>query len=119
MEHGKKNRKFGREKKQRQALMSSLAQALILHGRIKTTQAKAKSLKIYIEKLMTKGKKSNLASFRRLLTELDRPAAQKLFKELAPRFIQRSGGYTRVRKLPRRQSDGAEMAIIEFVGSQL
>lgn len=111
----KKNRKFGRETKQRSALMQSLADALITHGRITTTQAKAKSLKTYVEKLVTKGKKNNLGTRRHILRSLGRNSTTKIIKEISPKFSTRNGGYVRVSKLPSRISDGAKMAVIEFI----
>src|SRR3989344_5880134 len=115
MRHLKHNRKFGRETKQRKALLRDLALALIEKGRITTTQAKAKSLRIGIEKLITKGKTKNLAANRLLASQLGPKYAKKLTTELADRFANRQGGYTRIINLPPRQSDGARMAIIEFV----
>lgn len=115
MRHGKKNRKFGRETKQRRALIKSLAEALIVRERITTTQAKAKSLRVFSEKLVTMGKKGDLAAIRRARAQLNKEAADKLIKDIAPRFAQRAGGYTRIRNLAPRISDGAKMAIIEFV----
>lgn len=110
-----KHSKFGRETKQRKALMKSLATALILHGRITTTQAKAKALRPHIEKLITTGKTPSLATTKLLTSQLSLLSAQKIIKEIAPKFMQRPGGYTRIRNLPQRISDGASVAIIEFV----
>jgi large subunit ribosomal protein L17 len=107
-------RKFGREKAQREALFKSLATALIEHGRIKTTKAKAKSLSSHTDKLVTIAKKKTLASRRALGSELGPAAVKKLADDIAPRFSDRSGGYTRVIPLDRRKSDGSEMALIEF-----
>lgn len=115
MRHGKKNRKFGRETKQRKELLRGLARALILNNKIQTTQAKAKSLRPYIEKLITKTKNKNLASNRLLISELGHTSAQKLTKEVSPRFLERQGGYTRIINLPSRLSDGSKRAIIELL----
>ncbi len=115
MRHGKHNRKFGRETKQRRELLRDLARALILNNKINTTQAKAKSLRPYIEKLVTKAKNKNLAAQKLLISELGRTSAQKLTKETAGRFTGRKGGYIRIINLPPRLSDGSRMAIIEFV----
>ncbi|OGN05580.1 MAG: 50S ribosomal protein L17 [Candidatus Yanofskybacteria bacterium RIFCSPHIGHO2_01_FULL_44_17] len=115
MRHGKKNRKFGRETKQRKELLRDLARALILNTKINTTQAKAKSLRPYIEKLVTKAKDKNLASFKLLSAELGRPYAKKLHNEIVERFPERHGGYTRIINLPSRISDGSKMATIEFL----
>lgn len=97
--------------------MKGLALSLINHGRIKTTEAKAKELRPFIEKLLTKAKVGDLASRRVVISRLMNraPEVKKLFEEIAPKFKEVSGGYTRVLKLPPRLSDGAKMAIIEFV----
>jgi len=115
MYNGKSNRKFGRETKPRRMLIRSLAVALVLNQKIKTTEAKAKSLKVFIEKLISKSRKITLAGSRLLMAELGRKAAQKLTKEIAPKLAERKGGYTRIIKLPPRISDGANMAIIEII----
>lgn len=95
--------------------MRALAAALILKERIYTTEARAKELRPKIEKLVTKAKKGTLALRREVLRGFDRKTTGKLFGELAPRFQERAGGYTRIIKLPPRKSDGARLAIIEFV----
>ncbi len=97
--------------------MKSLALSLIVHGRIKTTEAKAKELRPFIEKLVTKAKAGDLASRRVVISRLMNraPETKKLFEEVAPKFKDVTGGYTRVLKLPPRVSDGAKMALIEFV----
>jgi large subunit ribosomal protein L17 len=115
MNHGSSKRKFGRETKQRKALMVSLAVALIDHDRITTTQAKAKELRPYIEKLVTKSKNVNVGVTRDLASSLPKMSVTKLTKEIGPRYADRKGGYTRIRAIPARLSDGAKMAIIEFI----
>ncbi len=115
MDHGKRHRKFGREIKQRNALMRSLAVAFITHQRITTTQAKAKELRPMIEKMITKSKRPSLATTKLLSQELPPDAVTKLIKEIGPKFASRAGGYTRIRSLAPRMSDGATMAIIELV----
>ncbi len=117
MRHKVKKKKFDRTKEQRLALYRSLARALILEERIETTVERAKALRSFVEKLVTLGKKGDLASRRRVLELLpDRQVVKKLFEDIAPRFEDRNGGYTRIVKLPnRRKGDGAEMAIIEWV----
>ncbi|HEY4507064.1 MAG TPA: 50S ribosomal protein L17 [Candidatus Paceibacterota bacterium] len=115
MNHGKKNRKFGRETKQRKELMRDLARALITSGKIKTTQAKAKSLRPYIEKLVTKARINTLHSTKLLISEVGKTYAKKLTSEATEKFSQRPGGYTRIINLPPRISDGSKMAVIEFV----
>lgn len=114
MRHQNKNKKFGRERNQRKALMRSLAVSLIKEGQIQTTEAKAKALRPYVEKLVTKAKKNNLAS-RRIVTSKIGNSADKLFKEVAVHYKDRSGGYTRITKLGFRGGDGSPMAKIEFV----
>lgn len=109
-----KGRKFNREKDQRRALLKSLARSFALKKKIKTTLAKAKELRPFIEKLITRAKKGDLASRRRLTKVLSAEAAKKIIKETAPLFKGRKGGYTRIVKLGPRKSDGAEMAVIEL-----
>ena len=90
--------------------------ALIAHGKIETTEAKAKELRPFIEKLITKAKKDTIANRRLIISKLsNRKEVEKLFKVIAPKYIDKKGGYTRVLKLGARKSDGALMAIIEFV----
>jgi large subunit ribosomal protein L17 len=115
MKHLNKLRKFGRVKKQREALIKHLAHSLILYEKIETSEAKAKSLRPVIEKLITKSKTETLASRRYLASRLSVQSAKKIFKELGPKYKTRMGGYTRIIKTPPRKSDGAKMAIIEFV----
>lgn len=118
MRHHNHNRKFGRDKDQREALLRSLASSLILKERIETTEARAKEIRPYVEKLVTKAKTGTLANRRvvsaRLATENKR-VVSKLFNTLAGRYADRNGGYTRITKLPQRQGDAAKMAVIEFV----
>lgn len=109
-----KNRKFGREKNQRKALYKALATALIENGKIKTTSAKAKSLSQYADKLVTQAKKGDLASRKLISYNLGDKAAKKLMSDISPKFKDKKGGYTKVLKLGRRVSDGAEMSQIEF-----
>jgi len=115
MRHHNSVRKFGRTKNQRKALMKSLARSLVLHGKIKTTEAKAKELRPFVEKLVTLGRKSTLASRRLLVSRVGPGAAKKLSDELSVTYKERKGGYTRITKMVRRESDGSLMAIIEFV----
>ena len=110
-----KHRKFGRETVQRKALYKALATALIENGKIKTTQAKAKSLSSFFDKMITTAKKQTLASRRLLLSQVGEKAVKKLFTEIAPTYADKKGGYTRVIRLGQRKSDGAEIAIIELV----
>lgn len=115
MRHANANRKFGRERGQRKALLKSLAHNLVLEGKIRTTEAKAKELRPMVEKLVTLGKKETPASKRLLEARVGKMAAKKLSSSLAETYKTRAGGYTRITKLVRRSSDGAPMAVIEFV----
>jgi len=116
MRHHNANRKFGREKKVRVALLRSLAVSLIRDEKIETTEAKAKEIRPFVEKLLTKGKEPTLAA-RRLIGERlgGVRAAKKLIEEIAPRYAKRAGGYTRIIKLSPRHGDASPMAVIEFV----
>ena len=117
MRHHNKNRKFGREKDQRKALLRALALSLIKHGKITTTEARAKELRPFVEKLVTKGKSESLASQRLIISRIgnNKRESKKLITEVAPRYKDRKGGYTRIIKLPRRSGDASKMAVIEFV----
>ena len=97
--------------------MNSLALNLIVREKIKTTEPKAKELRPFIEKLVTQAKKNNLATKRFIISKLfgRRIETKKLFEILAPKYKDRKGGYTRITKLSPRKSDGAKMAVIEFV----
>lgn len=117
MRHAKNNRKFSRPKDQRTALMRGLAVSLITKGKIKTTEAKAKELKSFAEKLVTYGKNDTVASRRRASALLGAPAdgvIKKLFAEIAPNYKDRNGGYTRVIKMGRTLAGRSE-AVIEYV----
>lgn len=111
----KKGRKLSRKTDQRRALIRILASNFILKGKITTTKAKAKELAPFIEKVITVAKKQNLSSRRALISLLSKSAASKAFKDLGPKYKERHGGCTRILRLGPRASDGAEMAIIEFV----
>ena len=114
MKRGNK-RKFGRVKNKREALYKALATALIDHGRIKTTVAKAKSLSRLADKLVSQAKNGSITSKRLIRRSLGEQATKKLVGEIGPRFKERNGGYTKILRLGQRASDGAEMAIVEFV----
>ena len=116
MKHHQTARKLGRKTGQRTALLRTLAGSLIFRDRIKTTEAKAKELRPFIEKIVTKAKEDTVSK-RRLVIEIlgGGQRLDKLFKVIGPRYVDRPGGYTRVLKLPARQGDGSKMAIIEFV----
>ncbi|MBU0707248.1 50S ribosomal protein L17 [Patescibacteria group bacterium] len=116
MRHRKKTKILGRPSTQRRLMLRNLAISLIISERIKTTVAKAKYLRPFVEKLITTSKVNNLASLRRLLQLLDsKTAARKLVNDIGVRSKKRAGGYTRITKLGRRQGDGAELAVIELV----
>ena len=113
MRHHQKNRKFGRVKNQREALLKSLARSLVLKGGITTTVAKAKELRPYVERLVSTGKKGTVASRRVVVAEIGNATA-KLF-ELSERFSKRAGGYTRITRLGRVGKRAIESARIEFL----
>jgi len=119
MRHHNVNRKFGRERNARRALLRSLAIALIERGHIETTEAKAREIRPYVEKLVTIGKKESLATRRLLHSKLGSgggPAVKRILDELSKTYADRPGGYLRVVKSGARiGSDGARMAIVEFV----
>lgn len=98
------------------ALLKSLSRSLVVHGKIRTTEAKAKELRPFVERLVTHGKKGGVAAERLLISRIGGEAeAKMLLKEIAPRYKDRQGGYTRIVKLPRRLSDSSKMAQISFV----
>jgi large subunit ribosomal protein L17 len=114
--HRKTGRKLGRDSAQRRALHAGLASALIEHGRIRTTEAKAKEVRPIVEDMITLGKRGDVAAHRQAVAFLrSKPVARKLFAEIAPRFADRPGGYTRVVKIGPRQGDSAPMAYLELV----
>jgi large subunit ribosomal protein L17 len=116
MKHARSGKKLGRDSAHRKALYSNLAGALIEHGRIQTTEAKAKAVKPFAEKLITLGKRGDLAARRQALAHLrSQFVVHHLFAEVAPRFAERPGGYTRIIKLGPRQGDAAEMVYLELV----
>ncbi len=110
-----KGRKFSRKSDQRKAFLKSLAEALFLRGKIKTTQARAKELRSFAEKLITKAKPADLAAIRNVGSVLTKKTTFKLIKEIAPKYKDRNGGYTRITRLAPRKSDSAKMAIIELI----
>lgn len=111
----KKGRKFSRERDQRRALIKSLISSLFLKERIKTTEAKAKEISRFAEKFITKAKRGDLASRRILARYFTKKIIKKLISEIAKKYKERKGGYTRIIKLGQRKIDGAKMAIIELV----
>lgn len=118
------NRKFGRKADHRKAMLRNLATSVILYGRVETTEAKAKDMRSVVDELITLGKKGDLAARRRAAAYVRNVVAdeatqqtvlQKLFNEVAPKYADRNGGYTRVVKTGTRRGDGAPMAFIELV----
>jgi len=116
MRHKKKGRKLGRKVGNRRALLMNLASQMITHKRIKTTDSKAKELRTFIEPLITLAKKNDLHSRRMVIRKLPKKGIVKtLFDEIAPLYVDRPGGYTRIVKLGYRDNDRAPVSIIEFV----
>ena len=114
--HRVTGRKLSRYRDQRTALLRGLTGELIRHERITTTLAKAKETRIVAEKLITHGKKGTLHHRRLAMAQLPNKAVvKKVFDDVAPRYAERAGGYTRIIRLGRRQGDGAQMAVIELV----
>ena len=115
MKHLKKNRKFGRPADYRKSFLWNLVTSLILKGRIKTTEARAKEIRRLIDRVITRAKTDDLSSRRILLRTLDGKTVAKLFKDVSPQFKERAGGYTRILKIGARKNDAANMVFIEFV----
>ena len=116
MRHRKAGRQLRRTSEQKLALMRGLASSLIEHGAIETTEAKAKELRPFVERLITKARTGTLHARRMAGRHIQkRETADKLFREIGPRFKTRAGGYTRILKIGHRKGDGAEMARIELV----
>ena len=116
MKHNIKNKKLNKTSSHRKAMFMNMSNALIKHEQITTTLAKAKELKRFVEKIVTLGKKGDLISRRKSVSILqDQKMSKKVFDELASRYKNRSGGYTRIVKLGNRFGDNAPTAIIEFV----
>src|SRR5213592_4686961 len=116
MRHYRAGKKLGRDSAHRKALYANLAGSLIEHGRIKTTEAKAKAVKPFAEQMITLGKRGDLAARRQAIAELrSQDVVHVLFADVAPRFVDRPGGYTRIVKLGPRNGDAAEMVYLELV----
>ena len=118
------NRKFGRNADHRKAMLRNLATSVILYGKVETTEAKAKDLRSVVDELITLGKKGDLAARRRAASYIrdvvadektGKTVLQKLFDEVAPKYADRKGGYTRVVKTGTRKGDAAPMAYIELI----
>lgn len=116
MRHQKKGRKLGVDPSHRKAMLRNLSANLIEHKRIKTTDARAKELRRFIEPLITKAKKGDLNSIRQIAKKIPRKEiVNKLVNDIAPTFSKRTGGYTRIIKLGFRDNDRASVSLIEFV----
>lgn len=116
MRHNNTNNNLGRKSAHRKAMLSNMASSLILHKRIKTTTAKAKALRVFIEPILTKSKEDSTHARRLAFTYLqDKNAVTTLFREVSPKIADRPGGYTRILKIGTRLGDAAEMCYIELV----
>ena len=117
MRHRKTRHKLSRDAAHRRSLMHNLSRELLQHERIRTSQAKAKAVKPEVERLITLAKRGDLHARRQALSTLgqDKFVVHKLFEEVAPRYSERSGGYTRIVKLGPRRSDSTEMVLLELV----
>ena len=124
MRHQTKKHTLGKAKDQRDALLRSLATELFVHGEIKTTMARAKALRPYAEEIITLAKRGDLHARRQAAAyvraevandETGATAVQKLFSDIAPRYAERNGGYTRILKVGPRRGDAADMVVIELV----
>jgi large subunit ribosomal protein L17 len=117
MRHQRNRHKLSRDSAHRKALLANLSKELIEHERIETTLAKAKAVKPDVEKLITLARRGDLHARRQALSALgqDKFVVYKLFEEIAPRYTERPGGYTRILKLGPRKSDATEMALLELV----
>jgi large subunit ribosomal protein L17 len=114
--HHRAGKKLGRDSAHRRSLYANLACSLIEHGRIRTTEAKAKAVKPFAEQMITLGKRGDLAARRQAISELhSQDAVRRLFDDVAPRFAERPGGYARIVKLGQRQGDAADMVYLELV----
>ncbi len=111
-----RHRKLGRMQGHRHSLLRGLVTAVVLNGKIRTTEAKAKSIKPLVDQMVTLGKRGDLHARRQAVAFLTKPeAVKKLFSEIGPQYADRNGGYTRILKLEIRQGDAASMALIELV----
>ena len=117
MRHQRNRHKLSRDAAHRKALLANLSKELIEHERVETTVAKAKAVRPEVEKLVTLARRGDLHARRQALAALgqDKFVVYKLFEEIAPRYTERPGGYTRILRLGPRKSDATEMALIEFV----
>jgi large subunit ribosomal protein L17 len=112
----KKNiRKFGRVKKVRKGMFKALISSLVFHGKIETTEAKAKEIRPMVERLVTLAKRGGISKVRLIASKTSKDVAEKIVSVILPKYEKRNGGYTRIIKTKIRKSDGAKMAVIEFV----
>lgn len=119
MRHRKAGRKLGRTTSHRKALLRNMVTDLLDKERVITTVPKAKELRRFTEKMITLGKRESLHARRRALAVIRRKeVVQKLFEDLAPRYAERRGGYTRIMRLGARRGDAAELAVIELLGNE-
>ncbi|HOK79358.1 MAG TPA: 50S ribosomal protein L17 [bacterium] len=115
MRHKKDIRKLGRNKSHRKSLLRNMAISFFQNKKIMTTEAKAKQLRTVVERLITTGKKQDLASIRKVNSYLNHPATTKIVMDLGQKFKERNGGYTKIIKVDRRRGDASKMAIIQMV----
>ncbi len=115
MLHSNKTKQLSRNKNQRNALVKTLAVSLVRDGKITTTIIKAKVLRTFIEKLISRGRVGSVAAQRLIASRVGPDTASKIMKEISPKYVGRNGGYTRITKVGSRVSDGSKMAQIEFV----
>ena len=115
MRHRKRIRKFTKSKDQKKALFRNLASSLILKEKITISEAKAKELRSFVEKALTRAKKDTVANRRLLAKDFSNKVVKKIFQELGPRYKNRAGGYTRITKMGSRKQDAAKMAAIELI----
>jgi large subunit ribosomal protein L17 len=118
MRHRKIGRKFGKKLGDKKAFLKALLHNLIIKEKITTTLARAKELKKLFDPMLTLSKKQTLSSYRILLKKLPKKSAEKIFKDIGPRYKNRRGGYTRIVKLNRRLRDAAPMAIINLINQE-
>lgn len=120
MRHGKAGRRLGRKTSHREAMFRNMVTSLLDHGKITTTDAKAKEIRVVAERLITLGKRGDLHSMRLAASVIrEKPVVSKLFSTIAPRYKERFGGYTRIIKLGIRQGDAAPLSMIELVEEEL
>ena len=120
MRHNRRTKRLGRNHSERRALLENLVTSLLKHQQIRTTLTKAKEAQRLAEHVITLGKSGSVAARRQVFSYLqDRDLTSKLFKEVAPRFQTRKGGYTRILRIQRRKGDGAEIALLELVEKEI